>query len=170
MIIGQQRKKKSAIKNKPRPVSVSVVMLEKFTTVIPKGKFRKQLISRGQIQTMRVTREMNHEEVHTKILKAFEISKYTVLESNGTGHGLLKASEQNIDGSYVAERRGCLYMCQSFEVSCVLSLSTTLFLTNHILLQGVCSKVPTEKSSKLSVQVLLWIAAWCMLCHSICVG
>lgn len=92
-------------------------MLTKFSSVLPKGKCRRRLASRGQIQTMRITREMSHVEIRTKILKAFKVSQYTVLESDGTGNGLLKAAEQDVDGLYVVGRRGCLYLCESFEVS-----------------------------------------------------
>lgn len=81
-------------KNKPRPVSISIVMLKKFTPVLPKGRVRKQLALHGQIQTMRVIRQMGPVEIRTKILKAFNVSQYTVLETDGTGHGLLKAAEQ----------------------------------------------------------------------------
>ena len=79
-------------------------MMKRFSSVVPKGKFRQKLISSGQIQTMRVTKEMSSSVVRT------------VLECGGNGHDLLKSSEQDVNGEYVAQRRGSLYLCENFEV------------------------------------------------------
>lgn len=166
VIIEQQRKKKQGIKDKPRPLRINVVMLKKFTSVLPKGRIRKQLASSGQIQTMRVYREMSSVEIRTKILKAFEVSQYTVLESDGTGNGLLKASEQDIDGMYAAERRGCLYLCQSFEVSSytVTDLSDNGFYFRIHAAKSLQKEVPS-RTSRCSYD-----SRWCTLrCRSICV-
>ena len=44
-------------------------------------------------------------------MKAFDVLQYTILECESTGHGLLKSSEQEVDGEYMAQRRGSLYLC-----------------------------------------------------------
>lgn len=117
VVIAEQRKKKLAIKKKkpPRPVSVSIVMMETFSPVVPKGKERQRLVSSGRIQTMRVARDSNSSEVRDKFFNAFGVSDYTVLECDVNSHGLQKSSEQNVDGDYVSQRRGSLYLCKDFD-------------------------------------------------------
>ena len=117
VVIGEQRKKKAAIKKRPsRPVNVSVVMMKNFSPIVPKGKIRQELVTTGKIQTMRVTKETSSSVIQEKIVKAFDVLQYTVLECDSTGHGLLKSSEQEVDGEYMAQRRGSLYLCEYFEV------------------------------------------------------
>ena len=111
VVIGEQRKKKAAIKKRPsRPV------MKNFSPIVPKGKVRQELVTTGKIQTMRVTKETSSSVIQEKIVKAFDVLQYTVLECDSTGHGLLKSSEQEVDGEYMAQRRGSLYLCEYFEV------------------------------------------------------
>ncbi len=118
VVIEEQRKKKAAIKKaKPKYKSVPVMMMKDFSPSVPKGKVRQRLVSRGRVQTLRVTSETTAAAVRSKIQKAFEVSEYTVLECDGSGHHLLKSTEQFIDGEYVNERRGTLYLCENFEVN-----------------------------------------------------
>ena len=49
--------------------------------------------------------------------KFFDVTQYTVLEYDGSGHSLLKSSEQDVDGEYVSQRRGSVYLCECFEVN-----------------------------------------------------
>ena len=35
VVVGQQKKKKAAIKPKPRPISISVVMMKKYSPIVP---------------------------------------------------------------------------------------------------------------------------------------
>lgn len=116
VVSGNQKKKKAAIRPKQRAVNVSVVMMKKYSPTIPKGKERQNLAAEGRILNMKVTRGMNAKEVKDKISKAFEVSNYTVLECDSNGHSLLKCCDQDIDGDTVAQRRGCLYLCETFQV------------------------------------------------------
>ena len=136
------RKKKKTPNS--RPTSVPVVMMKRFSSAVPKGKFRQKLISSGQIQTMRVTKEMSSSEVRNKIQKAFGVSDYTVLECGGNSHDLLKSSEQDVNGEYVAQRRGSLYLCENFEVKTLSLLLMLLlrFCNRVIVIQFLRVKCP----------------------------
>ena len=126
VVLGQQKKKKAAIKPKQRPISISVVMMKKYSPIVPKGKKRQQLAAQGRILNMKVTREMSSEEIQSKINRAFEVSEYTVLECDSSGHNLLKCCDQEIDGDAVAQRRGCLYLCETFQVALYKCCDTTI--------------------------------------------
>ena len=65
---------------------------------------------------MKVIRGMSPKEMKEKICEAFEVPDYTILECDSNGHGLMKCCEQDIDGDAVAQRRGCLYLCETFQV------------------------------------------------------
>lgn len=67
---------------------------------------------------MKVTRGMSSKDLKDKISGAFDVSGYTVLECDGNGHNLFKCCDQEIDGDAVSHRRGCLYLCETFQVSC----------------------------------------------------
>ena len=117
VVLGAQKRKKAAIKGKSeRPVTVSVMMMKKYCPVIPKGKVRKRLASEGRMQNLKVTRNMNAKAIREKILRGFGVLDYTVLGCDSTGHNLLKSCDQDLDGELVIQRRGCLYLCEVFEV------------------------------------------------------
>ncbi len=118
VVLRAQKQKKAAIKGQSeRPVTVSIVMMRKYCPVIPKGKVRKRLASEGRMQNLKVTRSMNAKPIREKILHGFGVLDYTVLECDSTGHTLLKSCDQdNIDGELAIQRRGCLYLCEVFEV------------------------------------------------------
>lgn len=117
VVLDSKRKKKAAIKRKPeRFVTISVVMMKKFIPSIPKGKQRQRLASQGRMQGLKVTHSMNGQEIRNKIMDAFKVSKFTILETDKTGHILLKSCDQEIDGGMVIQRRGCLYLCEIFDV------------------------------------------------------
>ena len=117
VVIGEQRKKNAAFPKRPsRPISTSVVMMKEFSPVAPKGKVRQYLVLKGKIQTMRITKDTLSALVREKIEKAFDVAQFTALECDGTGHGLLKSSQQEIDGEFLVQRRGSLYLCESFKV------------------------------------------------------
>ena len=121
VVLPQQKKKKAAIKPKQRPVNATVVMLKKFSTCVPKGKLRQQLAAEGRILNMKFHREMTADEVKRKILGSFQVSKYTLLECDNTGHNLVRCSDQDIDGVSVVQRRACLYLCEVFQVGILFS-------------------------------------------------
>ena len=117
VVIGEQRKKKAAFPKRPsRPISTSVVMMKEFSPVVPKGKVCQDVVLKGKIQTMRTTKDTLSAVVREKIKKVFDVAQFTVLERDGTGHGLLKSSQQEIDGEYLVQRRESLYLCESFKV------------------------------------------------------
>lgn len=58
-------------------------------------------------------------EVKNVILRAFQdikLSSYVVLETIENGQHLIKADLQDLDGVGAIKRRGCLYLCQKYEV------------------------------------------------------
>ena len=119
VVISQQRKKKAAIKGKPKIHSVTVILMPAFQSSVPKGKKRQTLLSEGRIQTLRLTRCMSALEVKNAIIRAFSsksISSFVVLACDVSGHNLSRASEQSIDGEMTAQRRGCLYLCEESKV------------------------------------------------------
>ena len=83
---------------------------------VPKGKVRQSLAQKGRMQNIKVKRSMSPKEVNDLVVKAFGIEGYTVLECDVSGHNLVKSSEQEIDGDAAVGRRGCLYLCEKFEV------------------------------------------------------
>lgn len=114
---GAQRKKKAAIKRKhEKSVTVTVIMMPRFVPGIPKGKVRKHLASKGRMLSLKITRNMSSQEMRDKVLRVFNVSTYTVLSCDSTGHVLLKSCDQDIDGEGVLQRRGCLYLCEIFNV------------------------------------------------------
>ena len=111
------KKKKAAIRPKQRPITISVVMMQSYAPVIPKAKECQKLASQGRILNMKVMQGMSSKEVEDKIHGAFQVSEYTVLECGHNGHTLLKSCDQDIDGDAIAQRCGCLYLCETFQVS-----------------------------------------------------
>lgn len=56
-------------------------------------------------------------------MNAFGIDEFTVLECDTSGHCLIKSAEQDINGEAAVERKGSLYLCETFATvgvcSCV---------------------------------------------------
>ena len=68
--------------------------------------------------SIRFTRTMSNQSIRDKIKGAFAVSNFTVLECDVTGHQLVKAADQDINGDELVARKGCLYLCEVFpEVS-----------------------------------------------------
>lgn len=58
-------------------------------------------------------------EVKDNILRAFKefkITSFMVLDTINSGHTLVRADEQEIDGEHAINRRGALYLCEEVEV------------------------------------------------------
>ena len=119
VVLPRQKKKKAAI-TKQRPSQVTVVMMKEYCPTIPKGKFRQKLASKGKIQTLRFTRIMTHSEVRDKILDAFDVRSFVVLDCDNTGHNLIKSSDQLVDGERAIVRKGALYLCENFDMVCLI--------------------------------------------------
>ena len=140
VVSGPQKKKKAAIRPKQRPVNISVIMMQKYSPVVPKGKERQKLASQGRMLNMKVSRGMNAKELKHKISGAFHVSDYTILEFANSGHTLVKCYDQEIDGDAVTQRRGCLYLCEAFQVSIQYSILITLLRldeSSNLLLTGI---------------------------------
>ena len=75
VVSGQQKKIKAAIKPKQRVVNISVVMMKKYSSCLPKGKERHSLAANGRILNMKVTRGMSAREVKDKIRAVFDVAK-----------------------------------------------------------------------------------------------
>lgn len=68
------------------------------------------------MQNIKVKHSMSPKEVNDLVVKAFGVEGYKVLECDVSGHNLVKSSEQEMDGDAAVGRRGCLYLCEKFEV------------------------------------------------------
>ena len=112
IVLSRQKKKKAAIKRQ-RSTTISVIMLEKYSSTIPKGILRKRMAAKGKIQGIKFTREMSFQEVKNKIIRAFEVDTFVVLDCDG--HNLIKCAEQSINGEKVVDRKGGLYLCKEFD-------------------------------------------------------
>ena len=100
-----QKKKKAAIKRQ-RPNNVTVVMMKEYSSTIPKGKVRQKLASN---LSLRFTCTMSSQEIRNKIIHAFKVAKFVVLECDSTGHNLIKSADQSVDGEMVvAHKGGCV--------------------------------------------------------------
>ena len=107
------KKKATAAKGKgiQRPTTVSVVLMKEYSPLVPKNKDHQKLMSEG-----RVTRSISSQEIKNLIIRAFQITEYTVLECDDTGHNLLRRIDQSIDGNNLTDLRGALYLCEAFKV------------------------------------------------------
>lgn len=107
------KKKEKGIKRQ-RSTKISVIMLDNFTSILPKGKARSNLASKGKIQSLQFTRCMSAQEVKNEIVHYFHVEKFFVLELDTGGHNLIKCADQKLTGQKVVDRNGSLYLCQKF--------------------------------------------------------
>ena len=107
-IAEQQKKKKKAAVVKPR--TVSVVLLNKHISAVPKGKSRKSLLVEGRIRKVSISRMMCAENVHSCICNAFsdsvEMSAPVVFLCTGRDNSLDVFQKQDLDGSELIELAG----------------------------------------------------------------
>ena len=115
VVLPMQKKKKAATK-KQRPSNITVVMMKEYSSTIPKGKRRERLTSKGRILSLRFSRSMSNLEVKNQIIRTFQVSEFVVLECDSTGHNLIRAADQTIDGETVVDRKGALYLCEKFDL------------------------------------------------------
>ena len=111
-IVGDRQKKKKAAK---RPTTVTIIM-KNYCTIMPKNKERKQLKFQGRSKDFKILHSASDTEIHNLINRAFNVSSFTVFESDSSGHNLLKCPIQHVNGEFAVSRRGCLYLCEFFEV------------------------------------------------------
>ena len=115
VVFSRQKKKKAAI-TRQRDSIITVILMDKYFPCIPRGKRRQKLASMGKFQTIQFNRLMSHREVKNKIVRAFEVDDFVVLDSDAAGHNLVKCENQDIDGEKVVKRKGCLYLCKEFDL------------------------------------------------------
>jgi len=121
----QQKKKKAASKGNTKPAVVTVVLMKDFSRRGPKGKVRQKLYSDGRIQPVSLRHTMSFLQVKNAIIRAFtrfQVSRFTVLESDQGCHNLCRAAQQEINAEQAVQRRGCLYLREEIEVGHHLNL------------------------------------------------
>ena len=87
-------------------------MMKQYSPIIPKNKACQKLLSEGRILSIKVTKGMSSQEIKNLIIRTFQMSEYTVLECDDTGHNLIRRINQAIDGRDVVSLRGALYLCE----------------------------------------------------------
>jgi len=98
-------------KHNDRPAAINVVMLRNFTTQVPKGTKRRQLLREDRIKIVFIPKSADHEHVHNKIKSAFNVNNFVVLVCFN-GHRLTISAKKFVDGKLALQRRGCLYLCE----------------------------------------------------------
>ena len=125
IVLPQQKKKEAASKGNTKPAVVTVVLMKDFSRRVPKGKVRQNLYSDGRIQPVSLRRTMSFLQVKNAIIRAFtrfQVSRFTVLESDQGCHNLCRAAQQEINAEQAVQRRGCLYLREEIEVGHHLNL------------------------------------------------
>ena len=107
-------------------------MMKEYSSTIPKGKMRQKLTSKGRILSLRFSRCMSNLEVKNQIIRTFKVSEFVVLECDGTGHNLVRAADQTIDGETVVDRKGKLYLCEKFELVSTCTLKGNWHLSSRV--------------------------------------
>ena len=120
IVLTKQKMRKAAI-SRQRSTNITVIMMKEYSSAIPKGKVRQKLASKGQIQTLRFTRTMTNLEVKKHITDTFKVKSFVVLDCDNTGHNLVKCANQLINGEKVVDRKGELYLCEKFNLVCLLT-------------------------------------------------
>ena len=91
--------------------AVTIVLLKKYHTRIPRGDFRQELIDGNRVKKIALNRDMTPKEVKGKILAAFSCEDFTLLECAKGGY-LLKAKDKELTSQLAIDRRGALYLCE----------------------------------------------------------
>ena len=115
-VSGPSQKKKKAFRCKPLKKTIIVLPDRHSKLVVPKGGYKESLQSQRRIKVLEFSRVMTPLQVRSVIIKGFsdispKLEEWFVLiciKSNK----LIKATEQDLAGGDVAQRRGCLYMVQ----------------------------------------------------------
>lgn len=90
-------------------------MLSYYQRDVPKGEARKKLKRKGRIVDLHILRSMSVAQVERAIGVSFRhlsYSGFNVLETDSTGHYLVKSGVQRVDGVRAVSRRGALYLCE----------------------------------------------------------
>ena len=103
--------KKKKFATAPKLSSVTVVLLKKYQTRIPRGDYRQELIDEKRMKKVELHRRMSPEEVHATILEAFGCKRFTVLDCAKGGY--LLRSDEELTANIAIDRRGALYLCEA---------------------------------------------------------
>lgn len=111
-------KKKKKFDPCPKLASVTVVMLEKYQTRIPRGEYRQRMMENDRVQKVELHRRMTSNEAKREILRVFKCKDFIVLDCAKGGY-LLKAKDKPFTSQMAIDRRGALYLCEkSLDVNC----------------------------------------------------
>ena len=105
--------KKKATGSSGRPSNVIVFMLPKFTSNVPRGKYR-ELETIGRRKTLKFSRIMSNEQVELVIRRGFGVGthfKYLDCIDNK----LQISEEQEPDGSIIVSRKSAVYLMEAAE-------------------------------------------------------
>lgn len=91
--------------------AVTVVMLKKYQTRIPRGECRQELTDSNRVQKVTLNRNMTPVEVKEKILEGFGCKDF-ILECAKGGY-LLRAADVELTSHLAIDRRGALYLCEN---------------------------------------------------------
>lgn len=109
-----QKKKKAAI-SQGRPTNIQVVLLQRFTPNLPRGKHRSLLKNKGRILTLQFRRSMSVLDVKNTLRQSFsnieDFDTWSVLECMDNNLSISK--KQDLDGEDVINRKGALYLMQT---------------------------------------------------------
>jgi hypothetical protein len=126
LVADKKRKKQNT---KPRPITITVVLLPYVQKSIPKGQQRKALEKEGRVQKIQVHRYASEDDIKVLIATTFSevcpnLQDWMVLESSSRNQ--LSIIEQSLTAEYVIERRGGLYLAEATmnDLDCISSTSS----------------------------------------------
>ena len=110
-VASAQKRKKKAVRIKPR--KVTVVLLSRGTTVLPRFGRRRALKKEGNIRQLQFVRSMSPEHVRRAIVRGFsdkmgqnENNKIIYMQPDGRTHTLARIDKTNFDGGDVIDLAG----------------------------------------------------------------
>ena len=69
-VVASQQKKSAS--KKPKPITLTVVVMQKYERAVPRGKKRQKLSSEGRVRPVKLNRCMSAQEVQNTILPLME--------------------------------------------------------------------------------------------------
>ena len=109
----ERKKKFQPVKTKD--TSVTVVMLNKYQSTIPRGEVRQELSDNNRVQQVAINRSYSPAKVRDVILAAFGCKDFSTLECAKGGY-LLRAEDKELTSQLAIDRRGALYLCETSNV------------------------------------------------------
>jgi len=59
-------------------------------------------------------------EVKNQLICEFKVNSFVILDCDNTGHNLVRSCDQSLDGERVVDRKGALYLCEKFDLVCIM--------------------------------------------------